>query len=519
MEKITVAIIGAGPAGLAAAKSLLEDGQVPVLIEQSSGIGGQWNQGTPLSGIWPDMHANSCHVEMSFSDFDYPAGTQMFPTNQEVLAYLTAYTAHFGLEPYLRLNTRVEQISRGPTNSYTVVTTDAAGERRTEAFSHIIVASGRYNKPRYPDTAGLDQFEGKVQHSFAYRGRHDFRGKRVLVVGNSISGLEIASDLARNADTTVISSCRKPRYIIRKMLKGMPVEQSVFTRFAAYLNHALPPAQAAAGLKQFILESFGNPADFGGLRPADDLLEAGVAQCQDYLDDLAIGHIRAVPGVRTFTPDGAVLTDGQKIPADCIILATGYDLDLPFLSEGIRQAVHADRQHLDLHHFTFHPALPNFAFMGLFAQIGSYFPTVELQARWIADCWSGNHAMPSLAEMRRGLDEYEEFKQYREEITSQETLEMFSHDLDVSPSLDKYPDLARELFFGLLAPAQFRIEGHGSRPDALARFVAASRYYNGGQPTPLNERQLGGLQMLAHALPQDRGLQAMVQKLQSEVMA
>ena len=519
MEKMTVAIIGAGPAGLAAAKSLLEDGQTPVVIEQSSGLGGQWNQGAAHSGVWPEMHAKSCHVEMSFSDFDYPAGTQMFPTNQEVLAYLTAYAQHFGLEPYLRLNTRVEQIKRGPAKCYTVVSTDAAGKQHTEEFSHVIVASGRYNKPRFPNTPGLDQFEGKVMHSFAYRGRQDFRGQRVLVVGNSISGLEIASDLARNADTTVISSCRKPRYIIRKLLRGMPVEQSVFTRFAAYLNQALPPEQAAAGLKQFILESFGNPADFGGLRPSDDLLEAGVAQCQDYLDDLAIGHIRAVPGVRTFTTNGAVLTDGQKVPADSLVLATGYDLNLPFLSEDIRQAVHADRQHLDLHHFTFHPALPNFAFMGLFAQVGSYFPTVELQARWIADCWSGHHALPSLAEMRRGLDEYEESKQYREETTSQETLEMFSHDLDVSPSLDKYPYLAQELFFGLLVPAQFRIEGHGSRPDALARFVAASRYYNGGQPTPLNERQLGGLQMLARALPRNQQLQGIVHKLQSEVMA
>lgn len=517
MENMKVAIIGGGPAGLVAAKSLLEDGLVPVLFEQSNSLGGQWNQGVAHSGIWPEMHANFCHVEMSFSDFDYPAGTQMFPTNQEVLAYLVAYARHYGLEPHLHLNTRVELISRRPAGYYWVSTIDQAGKRHSELFSHVIVATGRYNKPRYPSTPGLEHFQGRVLHSFEYRGRQDFRGQRVLVVGNSISGLEIASDLARNADTAVLSSCRKPRYIVRKLLKGRPVGEAIFTRFAAYLNQALPPQEATAGLKQLILENFGNPADFGGLRPADSLLEAGIAQCQDYLDDLAIGRVRAVPGVRAFTPKGAVLTDGQPVAVDSILLATGYNLNLPFVSENIRQAVQATHQHLNLHHFTFHPDLPNFAFMGLFAQVGPYFATLELQARWIAACWSGQYALPTTAEMQQGLAEFEQFKQHREEALCYETLEMFSHDLGVAPTLDRYPDLAREVFFGLLAPAQFRIEGHGRRPDALARFIAASRYYAGGQATPLDEQQLAGLQMLAQRLPDNQALQALVQQLHPEM--
>ncbi|WP_210520912.1 flavin-containing monooxygenase [Hymenobacter terricola] len=519
MENYKVAIIGGGPAGLAAAKSLLEEGLTPVLIEQSGGIGGQWQQGAAHSGIWPEMRVNVCHVSMSFSDFDYPAGTPMYPTNQEVLAYLTAYARHFGLEPYLRLNTRVELISRGPEGRYTVETVDGDGARQSEVFSHVIVASGRYNTPRYPATPGLAEFRGRVLHSFQYRGRHDFRGQRVLVVGNSISGLEIASDLARNPDTTVTSSCRKPRYIVQKQLKNLPVEQALFTRFAAYLGQALPPPEAAAGLKQFIEESFGNPADYGGLRPADNLLEAGIAQCQDYLHDLAIGRVRAVPGVRVFTPEGAVFTDDHEVAVDSIVLATGYDLSLPFVSEDIREAVHADSHHLALHHLTFHPALPNFAFLGLFGQVGPYFPTIELQARWIAACWSEQCPVPTAAEMQQGLAEFEQFKQFRDEVMCYETVEMFSHDLGVAPTPDRYPDLARELFFGLLAPAQFRLEGHGSRPDARARFEATSRYYAGGQSTPLDNQQLASLQMLARRLPKNQSLQALVQQLQPAVVA
>ncbi|QIL77641.1 flavin-containing monooxygenase [Hymenobacter sp. HDW8] len=518
MNNLKVAIVGGGPAGIAAAKSLLEEGLTPVLIEQSSHIGGQWNQGAAHSGIWPDMHANSPHVLMSFSDFDHPAGTQMFPTNQEVLAYLTAYAHHFGLGPYIRLNTRVEFISRGPEGQYWVTTRTPDGDGVKELFSHVILASGRYNHPNFPATPGLDQFRGKVLHSFAYRGRQAFAGQRVLVVGNSISGLEIASDLALNDGPPVLSSCRKPRYIIRKLLHGMPAEQHVFNRFATYLSQVLPPPEAAAGLRKLIVESFGNPADFGGLPPSDNLLEAGVSMCQNYLDQLASGRIRAVTGVRTFTPTGAILTSGEEVTVDTILLATGFGLHLPFLSEDIRQTVLADDKCLDLHHFTFHPDLPNVAFLGLFGQIGSYFPTVELQARWVAACWSGQHALPTQTQMEQGLAEAEQFKQVRDEITSHESMHMFSHDLGVAPSLDRYPDLARELLFGLLVPAQFRLEGHRSRPDARARFEQNSRCYTAGQAIPLDQQQRAGLMMLARALPQNQALQNLVEQLQPEAV-
>ncbi|QHJ06917.1 flavin-containing monooxygenase [Hymenobacter busanensis] len=516
MKTNHVAIIGGGPAGIAAAKSLLEDGLTPVLIEQSNSIGGQWNQGAAHSGIWPNMPANSCHIKMSFSDYEYPAGTPMFPTNQQVLAYLTGYARQFGVDAHVRLNTRVELISRGPAGQYVIWTVNRDGERRTEVFSHVIVATGRYNKPRYPSTPGLDHFRGRVLHSFDYRGREAFTGKRVLVVGNSISGLEIASDLAFDDSITVISSSRKPRYIVRKLMNGMPTDEAVLTRFGAYVNQVLPPHEAAAGLKQLVLDACGNPADFGGLRPADSIMEAGISQCHDYLAQVADGRIQTVRGIQGFTPTGAILSDGIEVEADVVLLATGYDLHLPFVSEDIRQTVRAGREHLELHDFTFHPDLPNFAFMGLYQQIGSYFVTAELQARWIAACWSGACPQPSTEEMAAGVAASQHFNQFRGMATCQEVAEKLSANLGVAPTLDHYPDLVRELFFGLLAPSQFRLEGHGRQPDARARFERTSRHFTAGQPVPLNEQQIGGLMMLASKLPEHAALQRVAQQLQPE---
>ena len=88
---------------------------------------------------------------------------------------------------------------------------------------------------------------------------------------------------------------------------------------------------------------------------------------------------------------------------DAVILATGFELNLPFLSVDIRNTVDLDAQHIDLYKFTFHPNLPGLAFLGLWEQTGPYPPILELQARWIAYVWSG--LLPALSgeTMREGI--------------------------------------------------------------------------------------------------------------------
>jgi cation diffusion facilitator CzcD-associated flavoprotein CzcO len=98
-------------------------------------------------------------------------------------------------------------------------------ERRgAEVFPHVIIAPGRFNKPRIPTVKSLAKFEGATSHTFDYRGNDQFQEKRVLLVGNGISGLEAAGELATDPSITVISSCRKPRYIITKIFGGIPAD-------------------------------------------------------------------------------------------------------------------------------------------------------------------------------------------------------------------------------------------------------------------------------------------------------
>ena len=135
-----VAIIGAGPGGLVAARYLIGQGFEPRLFEAHDKIGGQWEYTNPSSGVWPLMRTNTARMVTRFSDLDYPEGTKTFPRNQQVGDYLRALATKVGLDERIELNTRVTGLEReGDCYTLTIV---KDGESRTETFGRVVVASG-----------------------------------------------------------------------------------------------------------------------------------------------------------------------------------------------------------------------------------------------------------------------------------------------------------------------------------------------------------------------------------------
>ncbi len=88
MPQRTVAVIGGGPAGLVAARFLKKHGFDPVVFEAAAAVGGQWNAGSPSSAVWPGMCTNTSRVLTAFSDLDHLAGTSVYPSQVDMLAYL-----------------------------------------------------------------------------------------------------------------------------------------------------------------------------------------------------------------------------------------------------------------------------------------------------------------------------------------------------------------------------------------------------------------------------------------------
>jgi dimethylaniline monooxygenase (N-oxide forming) len=498
-----VAIVGAGPGGLAAARYLKAHGFEPVIFEQSDDIGGQWNARGAHSGVWPNMRANSTRVMTYLSDLPHEPGTLMYPHNQQMLAYLHRYAGKFGLMRHVRLRTPVEQIARGKGNGrYQVSFKPDGGASRQESFDYVLVASGRFNKPYIPPIPGLETFTGAggVTHSFHYKDPEKYRGQRVLVGGSSISGLEITSDLATLGTQRVFSTLRRQRYIMQKVTAGVPNEHLSFTRWGALASDVFPLEQVGEWAKEYIVRSSGNPEQYGAFKPHENFFEAGATLSQYYLPLIAEGKITQKPWIKEVRGQHVTFEDGSREEIDAIILSTGFDLNLPFLSEELRQIMGVDARHIDLHHFTFHPELEGLAFVGQFMVEGPFWTLLELQARWVTYTWANAVHKPSVEEMRQGVERYQATRGKPQDQDFQTMVLSFSRLLGTEPDLEQYPRLQRPLLFGPLSPSGFRLNGPDAFPGAAEQYAADAEAFGAFTSPLMTAEERAKLEELKEAL-------------------
>jgi hypothetical protein len=479
----------------------------PVVFEQGERIGGQWSGDPNHSGVWPSMRTNTSRIMTSFSDLSHAVGSPTYPTNQKMCEYLEHYAELFDLTPRVRVKNAVKRLSRNSAG-WSVET-----DKGAEEFKNVVIASGRYNKPMIPEVAGLDSFSGRagVGHVFGYKRPEDFRGLRVLVAGSAISCLEIASDLAMLGAARVAVTSRKQRYVVPKLVAGVPLDHMAFHRFAGMADEAFPMEVVGENLKKFVLSVGGNPAQFGAPKPADNIFEANITLSQYFLPMVAEGRIAVKPWMDRVDHDDVHFTDGTTEPFDVILFGTGYDLHLPFLSDELRDTLKQDLHHIDLYKHTFHPELPGLAFLGLFEQVGPYYPVLELQARWIAYTLSGAQAAPSAEEMATGIAAYQSRRGGPQGLLLHQAALMFARAAAVEPELERWPELAGALMFGPLVPISFRMSGRDSLADAPKRFAAEVQEFGCMTASELTPMQMGQLKALAEAR-KDSAFSRFVQK-------
>ncbi len=482
----SVAVIGAGPGGLVAARWLLSQGFEPTIFEQASMLGGQWTGLDGRSGVWPTMYTNSSRILTAFSDLEHD-GDLVYLSNRDILAYLHRYAETFGLTSRIRLGNRVDLLTRDGAGW----AVSSAGLR--ESFDRVVVASGRFHAPAIPPVAGLDAFIGPAGalSTYHYRGPAPYRGKRVLVAGCAISALEIASELAQLGAARVVVTQRRQRYVLPKFTAGVPTDHRIYTRYGTLASETLPAAEIDRQLKEIVIESAGSPEQYGAPAPDPSLGAAGLTLNQQYLPLVAEGRITVRPWMKSVAGATVTFADGHTEEFDGIVLGTGFALSLPFLDDDIRAILDLDGAHLDADRYTFHPDLPGLAFMGMWDQSGGYFVPLELQARWIAYAWGGAVAAPSEAERRLAIDGYRANRGLSQKTRMNLAALTFARAAGVEPRLENWPQLRRALLFGPLAPSCFRLEGPDALPDAPDRLARDAAAFGAITSNALTERERG----------------------------
>lgn len=311
-----VCIIGAGPAGLSAARALRRLGIPYDHFERHSDVGGIWDLDNPGTPMYESAHFISSRQTSGFFDFPMPEDYPDYPGNRHILAYTRAFADAYGLRDVVRFGTSVTAVDPDD-DGWRVQTAD--GQER--GYRAVICATGVTWSARSPQHEG--RFDGEIRHSSSYRRPEEFRGKRVLVVGLGNSGADIACDAAATADAAFVS-IRRGYHVIPKHLFGLPVDEFATRGPQLPLQVERPLFKAILRVLQGDLTRYGLP------KPDHKLFESHPLLNSQLLHHLQHGDVAIRPDVARLDGRRVRFTDGSSTEVDLILHATGYDWSIPY---------------------------------------------------------------------------------------------------------------------------------------------------------------------------------------------
>jgi Flavin-binding monooxygenase-like len=367
---MTYCIIGAGAAGLAAARQLKAHSIPFEVVERELDVGGIWDASLPHSPVYRSAHLISSKPLTEFPDFPMPPEYPDYPNHAQALAYLRSYARAFGLYDYIRFARSVERAERLEGNEWQVTFDDGV----TRTYSGLIVAAGVHWAPNLPSVPG--GFDGEWMHSSRYKTPDILRGKRVLVVGAGNSGCDIAVESGQHAARTLLS-VRRGYHYIPKYAFGRPIDQVGEAAVKLGL-----PLFIRRPLDQLLLKIVvGSPARFGLPRPDHKLLETHPIVNGQILQAVGQGDIQPKPDLLELEGPEVRFKDGSSEPVDLIIYATGYQVSFPFLAASHLNAVNGRP---DFHLHVFHPTYDNLFIIGMIMPDSGVWWLMDLQAQAVA---------------------------------------------------------------------------------------------------------------------------------------
>ncbi|KAI1092473.1 FAD/NAD(P)-binding domain-containing protein [Rostrohypoxylon terebratum] len=411
-----IAVVGAGPSGLAVARYLLAQGAFPKVdvFEQQAEVGGVWNycavprprgelpvpqttafpgwleqpvfvdgedgdgegRGKPLfpSPMYDELNTNIPHTIMKYSDCEFREGCEIFPRREDVLEYLVRYAKD--VRHAIKFSTQVTDIALREKNAqkpweerdqWDVSTTNlVTREKNKEVYDAVVVASGHYSTPYIPD--GIEDIKAfhkahpnVISHSKLYRNAESYKGKKVVVVGTGASGLDIAAQIRRVSQTPLIVSAREgaTEEALEHFGAGKFVQVGQIKRFLV----------EERGIEFYPLE---NEDEDGDRKPT-----------------------------KTDTTEKPTIIEKD---VDVVLFCTGYLFTFPFLTTLADPTLVTDgRRVFGLAKHFLHINHPTLAFPGLPIKVIP-FPLTEAQGSVLARLWSNTLPLPprsALEEMER----------------------------------------------------------------------------------------------------------------------
>lgn len=334
-----VVVIGAGQAGLSIAARLKQLQVDTLVVDRWPRVGDNWRK---------RYHALTLHNQVHVNHLPYMHFPPNWPTyipKDKLAAWFEAYAESMELNVWSGTEFKSGTYDN-KARQWSIVLRRADGTLREMHPRHVVVATGLSGTPVVPDIPTLKNFSGTVLHSTEYEDGDAWRGKRALIIGTGTSGHDIAQDLH--------SSGAKPTLVQRSSTMVVNVEPSAQLPYALYdegppledcdlittsiplslarTSHKLLTEQARTLDRKLLdgLEKTGFKLDFGddGTGWQFKYLTRGGGYyfnvgCSDLIVKGEVGLVQYAD-IKEFVAEGARMKSGEVLPADLIVLSTGY---------------------------------------------------------------------------------------------------------------------------------------------------------------------------------------------------
>jgi cation diffusion facilitator CzcD-associated flavoprotein CzcO len=351
MRPLRFVIIGAGMAGMLAGIRLKERGDSDFTIyEKGDIVGGTWRE-NHYPGLACDTPAHS----YTYSFATNPEWSAFYAPGPEIRAYFEGVADRYDLKKQIIFNTEITSC-RWTEGRWRITTVDG----REDVADVIVAATGVLHHPNMPDIPGLSDFAGPCFHSARWDHEVPLEGKRVGVIGNGSTGVQIVSAVSKVAGKLVHFQ-RSPQWIMpcpdiqyseeeKQAFRDDPAKieevrngPEASARRARFTNAIIDMdspelAEIQAIVERNLEDSIGDPALREKLRPDYRAACKRLVFSAHYYDAVQRPNVEvAVGAIERVEAGGIRMKDGSFHELDVLVLATGFKVDQfvrPVIVEG-----------------------------------------------------------------------------------------------------------------------------------------------------------------------------------------
>ncbi|KAL3458372.1 FAD/NAD(P)-binding domain-containing protein [Aspergillus heterothallicus] len=360
---LRIITIGAGVSGLNMIRTLRKTmtNYTHVVYEKNSDVGGTWHENR-----YPGCECDHPSHNYQFTWRRNPRWSRFSAGAREIERYLLDVCEEEGLRAEIRTGHRVVGARWEADCGQWVVTVEDLGQGRVfeDRGEFLLNATGILNNWKWPDVPGLGDFAGERVHSAAWPDDFKYQGKRVAVIGNGSSGVQIVPAIQPDVQS-LVHFIRSPTWIAppqtERMLQGeilqsaqmdgnlfKPEQKERFTNDPEYYKAFIRATEEQVNARFRTMVNNDGLAETlqknlekhmaSVLKDRTDLIKAVIptefpAGCRrltpgpGYLESLTASNVRVVTtSIRRVLPQGIELTTGEVMELDCIICATGFDV-------------------------------------------------------------------------------------------------------------------------------------------------------------------------------------------------